>query len=365
MSSIIKSFEDRIFQLKPSELLDPSTANDLYNSVPTPARSYEGLAMMPTKESPNPYITFTAQEPTKGLIHSVIPGTRSPVRAKKQIKTERQVVVKFKDSYIFTEDDLHIIKQAQNSNQADGVVRLAAERIVSHIEDLKFRNLYTKEALFWQGLYSGTMNVPQEANGVTSNYQISTGTRSLAALTSTTVWNYWYTTSITNSTANPVADLRAMGRTFTGKGAALKIVYMNRKTFDMLVDNPAFFDKFKYVSTTYVTEYVMETTIGGITLRVYNEGYLDDSGTFTNFIPDGYIVGIGYSDSMNGKPFMNVKTLNVDADDGNKGTSVNAVYGEYFRINTLMDPVSKQLYLSDYGLPVITNGQMIVSQKVF
>ena len=224
-----KEVIEKLLTLSPTKLLDPNTANDLYNVVPTPASKYLGLNLMTTRQSHTPYVKYTAREPQKDLMKSVKFGTKSPVSNKRGYATQKHIVVKFKDSLIFDEEELFLIEQAKRTDARDAEIREAAEAIVLNIEGLKEKNYTTQEKLFWEGLL-GQMNVIQINSGVESDIEISTNTRALPALTSTDTWDY-HMKNDSGSTADPVIDLKEMIKTFTGKGGTLGHVYMNLKTY--------------------------------------------------------------------------------------------------------------------------------------
>lgn len=368
MASQINDFLQRISDKRPSYLLNPKVANNLYQFVPTEADSYQGLKLMPTMTSPTPYVKYTARQPVRGLMRAIVPGTRAPVSQKVGSTTERHVTVKFKDSHMFNEDELQKIVQAELTSASDAEIQECARMIATNIGNLKMKLEYTKEKLFWEGCWQGRMDVNQVDNGVESEYQISTGVRTVTALTSTATWNYWYTTSVANSTADPIKDIRYLDTTYTGKGGRLKCVYMNKNTYFMMLGVPKLRNEYQY-TTVKLAEVKLDgpIEIAGYTIYVYDGGYLDDNGTFQNFIPNGYIIGYGEGMGMDAEPVAYVNCVNVDANFEVRMNSedVKYVYGTYFRIKDVDDPVSKQFFISHNGLPVFRNPQLIVVQQVF
>lgn len=362
--STISNYLDNIANKRPSELLDPRFANDLYDTVPTDAENFEGYKIMGYKTSPTPYIKLTALEPAKGVIYHVPGGTRTPVSQKQAFQTKKEIVVRFADSHLFSHDDLQAFAEAERQDARDAEMRLAAETIVNAAASLKFRNAVTQEKLFWEGCWQQRMDIEQYIDNVVSERRISTNTRALTALTGNDRWNI----AAASSTADPTSDIRAMAESFTGKGGKLGTVYMNLATFNEMIATAN--------ATTGLRSNLRYTTadleqkafedgimIGGAKIKIYNEGYLDKTGTYQMFIPDGYIIGIG-AQSASGSFVDRVESLNIDAME--KDTfKIGSVFGTYFRVKTEDDPISRQLLLSHCGLPVFRNPQQIVSLQVY
>ena len=143
----------------------------------------------------------------------------------------------------------------------------------------------------WTLLTTGTFSTVHPITGVT----LHTDSFSLQTASANVVWS-------TNATATPLKDLRAcqlLGRgkstNFGGKAKA----YMNRTTFNNLVANTNQND----IAGRRVSGLLSPLNLGEInavlmnedlpTVIVYDEGYLDNSGTFQLFIPNGVVLIVG------------------------------------------------------------------------
>lgn len=355
----MNDFLQLISRKKPTILLNTKTANNLYKVVPTEATKFEWIRAMSNVQSHTPYIKYTAREPVWGLMKSVKMGVKAPVSQKLWSKTEKHIVVKFKDSLLFTEADLFTIAQAERDDARDAEVKEAAMAITANVEALKYKNQATKEKLYWEWLL-WQMNVEQINWWVISNIEIPTNTRVITALTGTAVW----TDHTWSSTADPVKDVRAMILSFKWKWMKLGKIKLNTTTYFNLLWVPKVRDYFKYTTVKTETSWTLSFVLWWIIFEVYDEGYKDADWVFQDFIPDGYIIGVWQA---SGKIDWNivdyVECLNVDAKKPDS-YAIEAVYGTHFRIKSTDDPVSTQFLISNFWLPVIKNPQLIVYQKV-
>lgn len=151
------------------------------------------------------------------------------------------------------------------------------------------RRLDRIEQIIWSLLTTGTYSVSGDG-GV-----LATDTYTLQTFTAVVGWG-------TPATATPVADFRSVQLLSRGKGVSFNrraTAWMNRKTFNKMAANTNNADlngRFVYGldanrGPDRVTELLSTEDLPGI--RVYDEGYLNDVGTFVPFIPDDKVVVAG------------------------------------------------------------------------
>lgn len=363
--SDLKTFVDNIADKKPSELLDPAFANDLYDTVPTDSKDFVGLKMMGRKQSPTETIKYTALEPVKGLMYHVPIGVKAPVRAKRASISKKEIVVNFKNSYNFSASELAQINQANMQNSSDAEMRLAAEAVAIAATTIKELQERTMEKLFWEGCVQARMDVDQYINNTSSERQISTGVRQLTALAGNFTWD----TAAASSTADPTLDIRAMAFSYRGKGTKLGDVYMSQETFNEMIGTSnattGMRSLWKYTSLELEKSALEDgISFAGGRVKIYDGTYLNLAGTEVEFITDGYIVGFGRKTTV-GAPVSLIEALNVEALDLTGDPSKNGTYGAFFYIKNDRNPASSQMVLSYNGLPVFENPQPIVVQQVF
>lgn len=106
----------------------------------------------------------------------------------------------------------------------------------------------------------------------------------------------------TSGTATPLADLSAVQLLARGHSVnlgAMATAYLNRKTFNNLRTNTNPADIYGRRVSGLATVNNLEafnqiaTQDDLPTLRIYDEGYLNDSGAFVSFIPDNIVIVVG------------------------------------------------------------------------
>lgn len=145
------------------------------------------------------------------------------------------------------------------------------------------------EKMIWDVLTAGEFTVTNSAGVIhTDRFAIQTYAPG-------TQWS-------TLATSTPLADFRAVQLLYAGKGVnlgAAATAYMNRKTANYLLGNKNADDlkglrvgggntlnSIAAINQVHIDQDVPQVAI-------YDEGYYDDSGTFTKFIADGKVVVVG------------------------------------------------------------------------
>lgn len=365
--SIISNILDEIVKKRPSNLLSPKLANTLYDTVPTESSKLLGLSkIMGRGTSLTRTVKFTALEPVKGLMNSVPLGTRTPVHTKQAVQTEKQIIVRYAGSYVFSPQEKEQIAQAQRVGSLDAEIKLAGEKIINATAALKYKRDTGFEKIFWDGCYQQRMDVPQFIDDAASNRQIDVDTRTMTDLAGNFRWN----TPAASSTADIRADIEAMRRSYEGKGVELGTVYMNQRDFDYMTNTSNANTGMRTLYSPTTTQLEKEDTraglnVAGIKCMPYSASWLTTDGTATKYIPNGYIIGIGEK-VLGQSPVKLYNALNIDGELQNDGNGKPA-YGSVFRSKTgeNNDSPETRLVLTHCGCPVFENGQSIVRLKIY
>lgn len=156
-------------------------------------------------------------------------------------------------------------------------------------EQLLVRRLDRIEFIIWTLLATGTYSISGDA-GV-----LHTDTYSLQTYAAGVAWG-------TVATATPIADFRAVQLLSRGKGVSFGAqakAYMNRVTFNNLMGNTNANDlggRFNFAAGSIRSGQALENILAGEDLPMpvpYDEGYLDDAGTFQPFIPNSKAIVVG------------------------------------------------------------------------
>lgn len=163
--------------------------------------------------------------------------------------------------------------------------------LVTEAQDqLLVRRLDRIETIIWSLLTTGTFSVA-DVTGVVQH----TDTYSLQTFTSSVAWS-------TPATSTPLADFRAVKLLQRGKGVmfdASATAYGNQVTINRMLSNTnandvagrrtsglATLDNLAQVNTLLLGD-------GLPNIKIYEEGYYDEAGSFNLFIPDGKLVIVG------------------------------------------------------------------------
>lgn len=189
-----------------------------------------------------------------------------------------------------TVDEEELTARAKNVENLD--VRVDVSDLIGDIQThLLTRQINRVRALLWTLALTGSYSValPQGGIGHTDSYSITTAT----------VSPLWSSTT----TATPLKNLRDLQPTYGrgnstnfGTGATL---WMNSLTANYLLSNTNAADlggKREAAGSTVddlpgINKILLGQ--GAPQIMVYDEGYLNDSGTFTLFIPDGKVLVVG------------------------------------------------------------------------
>lgn len=172
--------------------------------------------------------------------------------------------------------------------------RAGYQLVVDSLEQLLCRLDCREEQLIWDCL-SGTLTLADDGVIRTVDYGIPAANK-VNTNSSSGYSGYW-----SAGGSDPVADIQKAIDLIDGVGAGKITAYMNRATAKLLVNNSAVLDRVKYTDavlkfSTSKAGLILPDLVGDIdAFVVYNEGYTDDNGSRTTFIPDNtvYLIGAG------------------------------------------------------------------------
>lgn len=178
----------------------------------------------------------------------------------------------------------------QRSQGADDNTPVDVTDLVMEAQDqMIVRELDLIEYIIWKLLVEGTFSIslPNGTTGYSGTFSIQTYSGS--------DWS-------DSANATPMADFRAVQLLGDGKGVnfgAGATAYMNRKTANRMLNNTNDNDlhgRFKNSMNPIQNVAVINQIASAEdlpTTQIYNEGYYNDSNTFTKFIPDDKVVVVG------------------------------------------------------------------------
>lgn len=189
----------------------------------------------------------------------------------------------WKESAQLNESDMLILRGFGPDHRK----RAARDKVVRLQETLQARLAVRMEWLRWQALL-GQLSVNENGVILDVDYEIPAG-------------NKWQVNVSWADTANakPIDDFMAVETKYEGLGATAKFYVMNRATAVLLAKNAQVRDLVKQsirvedIALGNVEKLVLQLAGVPGTVVIYNEGYFNDSATFTKFIPDNKVIVIG------------------------------------------------------------------------
>lgn len=185
-------------------------------------------------------------------------------------------------------DELQLTRRRPWGTLAGGAID-ATDLVMEAQEHLIQRELDRQESIIWTLLATGTFSVA-EGNSVLYTDAYTTQTFSAGVP--------WATTA----TATPLADLRAIqlkSRGFSVNFGAQANMYMNRSTFNAMLSNTNAADlggrRGAGLSSINGPQQLNELLAMDDlpTIVIYDDGYLDDTGTFQLFVPNNKVIVVG------------------------------------------------------------------------
>lgn len=319
--------------------------------TPDPAE-YIGLSLAPldTKKQNNSprLISWDIKGPITGMTYASVLGANPRMVKHTTLKTKNMKTAYWKEFKRLDEDDLLHLRGLGEEDR----VRAAAELIADSTMILQNRLWTRMEWLVWQ-MMLGTMTLNE--NGVirTIDYEVPNANKYSVPV----AWG-------TVATADPVLDIQNVHALASNYGTEIETVYINLATAINLSNNAKVRDLVK--QSTFATE-IGVGNVGSLIMKlagvpgqimVYDKGYLNDSGTFTRFVPNNRAIiklktlpNLGQFASFRSTPSLY------------NGGVAAATGGMFYKSKDMTDDLHKPHYdmlMGIYGLPVCFFPQWIV-----
>jgi len=226
----------------------------------------------------------------------------------------------------------------------------ASDLVLDRNEKLQARELDRQEQIGWATI-GGTYSV---ADGTSV---LATDTWSPQTYTASPTW-------ATVATAKPLADLRAvqlLGRGFSVDFGPRARAYMNRTTLNNLLSNTNAADLGGQRAVSFsplIGEGELNQRLNAAGLQsivVYDQGYLDDTGTFQLFIPNNKVYVVGAR--LDGDPIMEYRIT--------RNATLNGRADSYsMAIESDKPPKTIEVHRGHNGGPVLLHSSAIVVMTV-
>lgn len=246
-------------------------------------------------------------------------------------------------------DERELTRRRAWGNLAGGVVD-ATDLVLDRQEKLQARELDRQEQIGWASI-QGTYSV---ADGTSV---LATDTWAPQTFSAGVPW-------ATVATATPLADLRAVqlkARGFSVDFGTRATAYMNRTTMNNMLGNtnPADLGAQRAVSfSPLIGEGELNQRLGAAGLpgiMPYDQGYIDDTGTFQLFIPNNKVYVVGAR--LDGDPICEYRVTRNASLDGRSGSYSFAKVDDE-------PPMNIRVHRGHNGGPVILHAAAIVVMTV-
>lgn len=242
-----------------------------------------GEQLMPFEDTNTQVVQWDELDSERGMTAPHTMGTDPKIDTRPGSTLREFEPIPFKETDLVKENEL---LKARAYGTLGGVVNItdAISRIAkSRVDKNRIRVEWTR----WQALL-GQLTILE--NGVRVNESFAVQTHDVAVPFSTV------------ATAAPLKEFNAVMLKFRATGASAQgaEAYMNQATANNLLENQnendlKGFQNANFVHLPYSMEEMnkIQTARGLPKLVVYDEGYIDEAGSFQNFIPNGKIIVVG------------------------------------------------------------------------
>ncbi|HWP96416.1 MAG TPA: major capsid protein [Syntrophomonadaceae bacterium] len=335
-------------------LLFPTTqevSHVVRNRAVDPAQ-FIGRKFCPVRDYFSKDIEYDVLEASRGMTKAHNIGTDPKVATLAGQSRKRMGTGYWKETYRIGEEELLFARQAGTYNQ-----RAGRDQVLQRSLEMDDRLETRMEWLSWQPLVAGQLDVDENGVKYTVDYSLPQGNK--PELLNDDRW------SVT-AKANPMINLSAWMAIFRGTGARGVEAYFNQTVAGYLAQNSVIQTLLKntqyakMLSPDNVSE-ALKLLFPKLDFTCYDEGYTDDAGNFTPFIPnDRFIIrGQGpVSELM--MDFASTITLHngtLDKPQPGKFAIIEDKSGE--GKNPHVD-----ITVGIYGLPRVFHPNWIVSAKV-
>ena len=318
-----------------------------FNTVVSNMNSLLGEELMPETPRRVQLVKILRREPIQGITGATVYNAESNVVTPRSKSLVSYEPLQFRDKILMEGDDLVRLVNFKEDPQT------ASQILTEHLEELAMRSKLKMEALRFEAM-CGTLSIDENNVKVDIDYNFP-------AAFKPTVGTSWSSVA----TANPIEDLIKFARVFNDEASGYrpKMIIMNEKTFQNIVQNSTVRDQMTNIGAgqTQLESITRLIDIGhSIELRVYDEGYVDASGTFIRFVSNDTVFMVGQSKSDNSgigeftttlHPYMGIENLQPGMFGVIKDTGHQ-------------DPPSAELIAGFYGLPALNSNKAILCADV-
>lgn len=297
------------------------------------------------------HISWDVLGPAKGMTSAHTLGADPKLVEARVLKTLAQKPAHFKEAQRLNERDLLLVRGLGTEDRT----RMAGRLVTMAIEDLSLRVDTRVEWAIWQAL-QGRLVLNENGVKRTIDYGVPGGNK---IDVSDGAGEYW-----SHADGDPISDLQAALDKFDGTGAGRVRAFYNRSVAKLMSGNATVRDLVRQsapvlqLGSSNVGSLVMDL-VGGLEAMVqYDEGYVDDAGTFTKFIPDNKVIllGSGAATERLGE-FASTPSLHNGGIDGATGGKFAGI--DDSRAMAQANPFV-EVFAGIYGLPVLFHPDWIV-----
>jgi len=297
-------------------------------------------------------IQYDILAPSFGMTKAHQIGSEPKTANVPKMDTKRFGTAYWKETLRVNEQELLYARQAGSYNQRAGR-DLIAQRSIHMDTRLETR----LEWLTWQSVINGTLNIDENGVNYTVDYKVPDVNKPDISTVSGQKWS--------DPKSDPISDINTWILLYRGTGAKPRKAYFNTTVAKALSTNANFRELLKRynVQLTGLSNVAegLKVLIPNLDFVLYDEGYLDETMSFQQFIPDGQFVIIG---DYPGEKMMDfVSTISL-----HNGGIGNPQPGKFALVEDESQS-NKNPYLDltvgIYGLPRVFHPNWIVSAKVF
>lgn len=332
-------------------VMDPSVSNTLYKKVASAIQSLWAFNVLlgAGEDWPEDSYEVVAIENSFGVAKAITANGTANVVKKLGSKSQRIKGVDFLEVVNFQQSDIKAVLQAQAGTTA--YLRAASRAFVNNALHLQTRLAVALEKMYWDGICAGVYTVEYKGG---DSIGVLTDTNVMTAKSGTELWT-------ATTTADPLADLRAMAQEFRFTGFAPDTITMTSATYNQMIACDKVSNSLTEVEKSLIAQGKTLENIGDYKLHIYDGSYVaTQGGDPTTFIPDGTVVMAQFVNNQDAVRRINMMNLNATT-DGNLAT----VMGEHFKTKVIADPARVQLLESYSGLLSFEKPKAFVAQKMY
>ncbi len=236
----------------------------------------------------------------------------------------------------------------------DWASQWAEQRVKAELGDLTMKVKKTWEYAFWEML-KGTLTVAQEDVQFVVDYGIATSHKPTAA----TLWS-------DTANADPIANIRAWKKLITqDSGEQPTDLFVSSTVMGYLVDNAKVRELMRQQYGRQMAEEGRIVKLGGLNVVEYDNGYVPDGGSYTQFVPDTHVFIIGKGDRRSPEAGGKITNMLADIQQGSpEDVEAGGKPGLFSKSWTEKDPAGVQALVASSFLPVLKKPEAVVYAEV-